>query len=464
MSYSLIPSADYKAACDAIRAKTGKTGLIKSGDMSAEIGGIETGSGSNIPLNFAFGDTPPEDTTKYWVKTTGINNFDVVKVKYQKSPELIPVTLPDGVPTGGVSARSITDGVICYYCVVSRNTTEGYTRRWFYSIKDDFTTELLLYENADSSENSVYGTYKPNHMVDTPTALYLITGVDASGTSSRTSAYLQRFDKNTKVCTTLLTLDSGYYFGSRTLLYDADTDKLYYRFSYKTSSSSGEIGKVYYYDKVANSLTQIANYPAIYSNSRGSAYIYNSILYQNPKVSEEAEAYWHCIDLSDNSEILHEVDPANCTTFNTNDPIIDGYLVSSATFGYTIAKADRPDLGQFITLLPDVYASPGQHIKITDDYLYSVSYSGVYAFPRKAEKPTILFELSQYATSFGTSATYRYELVTEILSDASCVIDNSIAQVLFTDENLYWQYGFVYQYIDGEWQVVVGSPYTNLNQ
>lgn len=42
MSYSLIPTADYKAACDAIRAKTGKTDLIKSGDMATEIEGIPT--------------------------------------------------------------------------------------------------------------------------------------------------------------------------------------------------------------------------------------------------------------------------------------------------------------------------------------------------------------------------------------------------------------------------------------
>lgn len=45
MSYSLIPSADYKAACDAIRAKTGKTGTIKSGAMASEIASIQTGGG-----------------------------------------------------------------------------------------------------------------------------------------------------------------------------------------------------------------------------------------------------------------------------------------------------------------------------------------------------------------------------------------------------------------------------------
>lgn len=39
--YMILPTADYKAACDAIRAKTGKTDLIKSGDMAAEIDSID---------------------------------------------------------------------------------------------------------------------------------------------------------------------------------------------------------------------------------------------------------------------------------------------------------------------------------------------------------------------------------------------------------------------------------------
>lgn len=41
--FAIIPCADYKAACDAIRAKTGKTDLIKSGDMASDIGAIYTG-------------------------------------------------------------------------------------------------------------------------------------------------------------------------------------------------------------------------------------------------------------------------------------------------------------------------------------------------------------------------------------------------------------------------------------
>jgi hypothetical protein len=44
-NYVLMPGADYQAACDAIRAKTGKSELIKSGELASEISGI-TGGGS----------------------------------------------------------------------------------------------------------------------------------------------------------------------------------------------------------------------------------------------------------------------------------------------------------------------------------------------------------------------------------------------------------------------------------
>lgn len=41
--YVIMPKADYTAVCDAIRTKTGKIDLIKSGDMEGEILGISTG-------------------------------------------------------------------------------------------------------------------------------------------------------------------------------------------------------------------------------------------------------------------------------------------------------------------------------------------------------------------------------------------------------------------------------------
>ena len=45
--YVIMPKSDYQGACDAIRAKTGKTDLIKSGDMATEIEEIKTGGGGS---------------------------------------------------------------------------------------------------------------------------------------------------------------------------------------------------------------------------------------------------------------------------------------------------------------------------------------------------------------------------------------------------------------------------------
>ena len=63
--YVIMPSADYKAACDSIRAKTKKTDLIKSGDMATEIDGISGGASFNIH----YGLNPPDDTSMLWVET-----------------------------------------------------------------------------------------------------------------------------------------------------------------------------------------------------------------------------------------------------------------------------------------------------------------------------------------------------------------------------------------------------------
>ena len=43
--YAYMPFSDYEDACDAIRAKTGESGLIKSGDMANAIAAIPSGGG-----------------------------------------------------------------------------------------------------------------------------------------------------------------------------------------------------------------------------------------------------------------------------------------------------------------------------------------------------------------------------------------------------------------------------------
>ena len=50
--YVIMPKADYTAACNAIRTKTGKADLIKSGDMEGEILGITSGGGSSADVRY----------------------------------------------------------------------------------------------------------------------------------------------------------------------------------------------------------------------------------------------------------------------------------------------------------------------------------------------------------------------------------------------------------------------------
>lgn len=50
--FVIMPQADYEAACNAIRTKTGKTDFIKSGQLGQEILSIETGGGTSEDLRY----------------------------------------------------------------------------------------------------------------------------------------------------------------------------------------------------------------------------------------------------------------------------------------------------------------------------------------------------------------------------------------------------------------------------
>lgn len=77
MNYSLIPTDDYKEACDAIRRKTGKADLIKSSEMATEINGIMAAQYVvGQPYEFTLlasawnGTTYTLDITGYTIKNT----------------------------------------------------------------------------------------------------------------------------------------------------------------------------------------------------------------------------------------------------------------------------------------------------------------------------------------------------------------------------------------------------------
>ena len=95
--YVIMPGADYQAACDAIREKTGKTAAIKSGDLASEIGGISGGDETALAALIDRSVTEiviPDGVTK-------IGNWAFKGCGY-----LSGVEIPEGVTTIGVDAFS----------------------------------------------------------------------------------------------------------------------------------------------------------------------------------------------------------------------------------------------------------------------------------------------------------------------------------------------------------------------
>lgn len=58
--YVIMPGADYQAACDKLREKSGKTDPIRSGDLASEIEAVSAPTGG-VPLPFAIVSDIPEN-------------------------------------------------------------------------------------------------------------------------------------------------------------------------------------------------------------------------------------------------------------------------------------------------------------------------------------------------------------------------------------------------------------------
>lgn len=70
--FVMMPKADYEAACNSIRAKTGKTELIKSGAMSTEIDSITGGGASDDVRYVTF--MSYDGTTEYGKKAVAVGD------------------------------------------------------------------------------------------------------------------------------------------------------------------------------------------------------------------------------------------------------------------------------------------------------------------------------------------------------------------------------------------------------
>jgi hypothetical protein len=142
MSYSLIPTADYKAACDAIRAKTGKTDLIKSGDMATEIGGITGGGGGSTASK--------KEVNFYDYDGTLLHSYTVAEA--QALSELPPLPTQKGLVCQGWNwtldeIKEVNGAVDAGATYI---TDDGKTRLYITIPNDDRLTVPLYYYQRNS--------------------------------------------------------------------------------------------------------------------------------------------------------------------------------------------------------------------------------------------------------------------------------------------------------------------------
>lgn len=130
--YVIMPTADYQAACDTIRAATGKSDPIKSGELSSEITGIIDELTVNpeeltVSLDFSEGDIviEPSDTTVY------------EKVTIPKPSNLTPENIAEGVEIAGVVGNMVSGGGL--------------------NISGDFLKYALYQLDIENKEIVVYG-------------------------------------------------------------------------------------------------------------------------------------------------------------------------------------------------------------------------------------------------------------------------------------------------------------------
>lgn len=67
----------FSNIAEAIRLKTGNNEKIKAQDFPQKIKEIGNDSDVSVSLNIAYGETPPEDTSKLWIKANKPNNIKI---------------------------------------------------------------------------------------------------------------------------------------------------------------------------------------------------------------------------------------------------------------------------------------------------------------------------------------------------------------------------------------------------
>ena len=150
----LMPGADYQAICNAVRALTGGTAALKSGDIAGALGGVKkltVQTGTFTPTsNTATLTVPVVGTPKLLAIRTGnhdpltgsllaVTSVDVVPNDTSPRNTKALVVQPNGAEGGFVTGATIADGGVTFEFSATRVFVGGRVYKWVAYYWEDVT-------------------------------------------------------------------------------------------------------------------------------------------------------------------------------------------------------------------------------------------------------------------------------------------------------------------------------------
>lgn len=162
----IMPGSDYQAICDATRALTGKTGVLKSGDISTELGTIDIVEQAtpSLTLNAATGVVTAEAT-----QAAGLVAAGTKKATMQLATQAAKTVTPTEAEQTAVASGKYTTGNVVVAAVPTTYVGSGIGRKSSSDLTVDGATVNVpagYYKNAASKSVATTTQATPNITVN----------------------------------------------------------------------------------------------------------------------------------------------------------------------------------------------------------------------------------------------------------------------------------------------------------
>ena len=255
---------------------------------SSSSGGSSSSGSSSADFNIAYGDTPPEDTSKLWVRTTGIENVKIFSEVSLEGFSTLPVESPISVSWGaayvagtsvyifgGYRSGSYTYDVLVFDIETGTLSSTGVTIRLDYTtymsgnssvvgskvyvfggrkISNENTIDTIAVFDAETLTGTILNTKLPTPVSRAASASVGTKIYVFGGAGSKTINAIYAFDTETNTITTLSTAlpTAAYGIGATSIGSNV------YLFGGSGSSSSSRLNTINIFDAETETISTLS--------------------------------------------------------------------------------------------------------------------------------------------------------------------------------------------------------------